>query len=137
MLQLRTIQKQAAFLDAYRRNGNNLRSCEAAGIVRSTLNKWQEIPEFLALYTLAKDDAIDQLLHAARTRAVDGVRKPVFYRGKRCGYVPEYSDSLLMFLLKGLKPETFRDRVDMKIERSLEDILTEANELAAAKLASG
>jgi hypothetical protein len=41
-------------------------------------------------------------------RAVQGWPKPVFYRGRQCGSIQHYSDRLLIFLLKALKPETYR-----------------------------
>ena len=48
-------------------------------------------------------------------RAAFGVRKPAgWYKGKPGGYVREYSDILAIFLLKGLRPEKYRDRVEMK-----------------------
>ena len=40
---------------------------------------------------------------------MEGVRKPVFYQGAICGSVREYSDTLLMFLMKGAMPEKYRD----------------------------
>ena len=43
-------------------------------------------------------------------RAHDGVDEPVFYQGKACGVVRKYSDTLLIFLLKGRRPEKYRDR---------------------------
>jgi hypothetical protein len=39
--------------------------------------------------------------------------KPVFVGGRML-YQTEYSDSLLMFLLKANNPEKFRDRVEIK-----------------------
>lgn len=33
-------------------------------------------------------------------RAVDGTEKPVFYKGDECGRITEYSNTLLMFLIK-------------------------------------
>ena len=43
----------------------------------------------------------------ARRRAVDGVDEPVYYQGKEVGTVRRYSDVLLIFLLKGLRPQRF------------------------------
>jgi hypothetical protein len=54
----------------------------------------------------------DQLEQEARRRAHDGVRKPVYQGGKRVGYIQEYSDTLLIFLLKGLRPEKYRERFE-------------------------
>ncbi len=48
-------------------------------------------------------------------RATFGVRKPAgWYKGRPGGYVREYSDILAIFLLKGLRPDKYRDRVEMR-----------------------
>lgn len=41
-------------------------------------------------------------------RAVDGIDKPVYYKGEKVDTVKEYSDNLLMFLRKKLDP-SYRD----------------------------
>lgn len=57
--------------------------------------------------------ATDALEAEARRRAVDGVPEPVFHQGKKCGTVKKYSDRMLEILLKGHRPEKFREKVDM------------------------
>ena len=47
---------------------------------------------------------------------MEGTKKPVFHQGKRVGGVQEYSDTLLIFLLKGTRPKKFRD--NMKVEHA-------------------
>jgi hypothetical protein len=42
---------------------------------------------------------------------VEGVDKPVYQGGVLVGYVREYSDQLLVTLLKAHRPEKFRDNV--------------------------
>ena len=49
------------------------------------------------------------LEYEAQRRAYHGVDKPVYYKGEVCGSVKEYSDSMLIFLLKARKPEVYRD----------------------------
>ena len=36
-----------------------------------------------------------------RRRAIEGVDKPVFYMGEECGYITEYSDTMLAMLANG------------------------------------
>ena len=43
-------------------------------------------------------------------RAVDGVEKAVYYRGAQVGVEREYSDTLLIFLLKGWKADRYTER---------------------------
>lgn len=57
-----------------------------------------------------------ELLEAeAVRRAYEGVDEPVFYQGSECGEVRKYSDTLLMFLLKGMMPNKYRERVDQTL----------------------
>jgi hypothetical protein len=55
-----------------------------------------------------KEEAIGGLEDEAVRRAYEGWLKPVFYQGRQCGAVRRYSDKLLMFLLKGWRPERYR-----------------------------
>ena len=43
-------------------------------------------------------------------RAVEGVEKAVYYQGEPVGTVREYSDTLLIFLLKGWKSDRYKER---------------------------
>lgn len=40
-------------------------------------------------------------------RALHGVEKTVYYAGKNCGSVRQYSDALAMFLLRARRPQTY------------------------------
>jgi hypothetical protein len=55
---------------------------------------------------------VDDLAEEARRRAMDGVTKDIYYQGNAIGQVTEYSDPLLMFLLKSYDKRTFGDRMD-------------------------
>ena len=64
-----------------------------------------------------------------------GVEQPVFYKGEVCGLVRKYSDVLLIFLLKGLRPEVYRKNRhitgDMKVnvtEQALLEALQRASQ---------
>ncbi len=50
------------------------------------------------------------------------------------GTIREYSDTLLIFLMKGAMPETYRERIDisMDIRREIESLTTDPAEQAAA-----
>jgi hypothetical protein len=43
-------------------------------------------------------------VHRVVDRAVEGVERPVFQRGQQVGTIREYSDRLLMFMLKARRP---------------------------------
>ncbi len=67
---------------------------------------------FKQLHEEAKDEAFDALEGEAHRRAVVGVLKPVYQGGQRVGAIREYSDTLLIILLKAGRPEKFRDRFE-------------------------
>jgi hypothetical protein len=66
---------------------------------------------FAEAWDQTMDQAADTVLESeAVRRAVEGVERDVFFQGKRVGSVREYSDTLLIFLLKGWRPERYKDR---------------------------
>jgi hypothetical protein len=78
------------------------------------INLRNQDPVFAERWEEAMEEAADDLEYLAQQRAFLGVEKPVFYKGKQCGEVTEYSDSMAMFLLRAHRPERFRERSDVK-----------------------
>jgi len=58
-------------------------------------------------------DGLEEEMHR---RAVQGIDKPVFFKGKKVATVKEYSDRLLEVSLKGNRPEKFRDNINLQAE---------------------
>lgn len=108
--------RKGAFLAAFRETGNVRLACEAAEVGRSSHYRWlDEDPEYREGFGLAKEDAADILEAEAKRRAVEGVEEPTgWYKGEPGGYIRRYSDTLLIFLLKGLKPEVYRERLEVR-----------------------
>lgn len=105
---------KARFLLEFAKNGNVSAAAVRAGVGRRTVYAWQEHDEqFLAAYREAELMAIDVLEKEAHRRAVTGVVEPVYQGGRKVGEVRKYSDTLLIFLLKGFKPEKYRERIDI------------------------
>lgn len=122
------------FLEQLALRGNILRACEVAKIGRSTFYDRRDADDdFAAKVREAKTIATDRLEDEARRRGEDGVSKPVLYKGKpiflwfdkdnnvlpskkgsvgprRALMEHEYSDTLLIFLLNGLRPNKYRSR---------------------------
>lgn len=110
---LATLKAKARFLREFAECGNVLRSAKAVKVGRRTVYDWLQVDEeFKALYGQAHEDALDELEEEARRRAVDGVLEPVYQGGKKVGSIRKYSDTLLITLLKGKRPETFRERFE-------------------------
>lgn len=70
----------------------------------------QSSPKFNEKVELAMLAYVEKLERAADERGVDGVDEPVFYEGEEVATKKKYSDSLLMFRLRGLAPEKYADR---------------------------
>lgn len=104
--------KKRAFIAAYAECGTITRAAEIAGIDRKTHYDWiKEDLDYVKACEVAYEQAGERLEQEARRRAVEGTKKPVFYQGKECGVTTEYSDTLLIFLLKGAKPEKYQERI--------------------------
>lgn len=104
-----------AFLDALAKTGNISKSAKAARISRKRVYELRDAaPDFAEAWNEALETAVDTLEAEAWRRAARGVRKPAgWYQGVPGGYIQEYSDTLLMFLLKGNRPEKYRDNLDI------------------------
>lgn len=100
------------FLEAIARTGNVKAACEAAKIGRRTAYDWRGAdPEFAEAWDAAMEEAVDMLEAEGWRRAAKGVLKPVFQGGEKVGEIREYSDTLLIFLMKGHRPGRFRETV--------------------------
>ncbi len=106
--------KKRAFLAAYRETGNVRLACTAAQIGRSSHYRWLDDSDYAEQFEQAKKDAVDVLEAEARRRAVEGWEEPVgWYKGQAGGTVRRYSDTLLIFLLKGAAPQKYRERMEV------------------------
>jgi len=78
--------------------------------------RWLEADlEYASAVESVKEGAVDRLEQEAYRRAVEGVREPTgWYKGMPGGYIQKYSDTLAIFLLKGLRPDKYADRVELK-----------------------
>jgi hypothetical protein len=104
-------RKKKRFLEALSRTGNVTRAAEICSIDRTLVYDWRKAdPDFKAAWDETLDVAVDLLIDEAQRRAHDGVDEPVFYMGQECGTIRRYSDSLLMFLIKGKRPEYATER---------------------------
>ena len=112
--QVQTVQRKKAFLDAFRVSGNMWASCHVTGIGRTNVYTWRDKDRrFAAALIEAENEAAEHLEAEALRRAVDGIEEPVYQGGHMVGVVRRYSDTLLIFLLKGAKPEKYKDRWEL------------------------
>lgn len=107
--------KKRAFLAAYARAGNVSEAARIAGINRISHYNWLASDErYAEVFAQAHEIAVDYLEAVARQRATDGWEEPVFYHGEVVGSVRKFSDTLLIFLLKGARPDTYRDNATIR-----------------------
>ena len=112
--------KQKSFLAAYAGCGNITHAARMARCHRMSHYKWMGQAGYQEAYAEAHAEACDVLEGEARRRAVTGVAKPIYYQGVIVGTVKEYSDTLLIFLMKGAMPEKYRDNVKIEHDHSAE-----------------
>lgn len=121
-----TPAKKRIWLDAYGQSANITYACEVAGITRTCYIKWmQRDPEFARQKQLAEAKSVEILEAEARRRALEGVERRLFYKGKEIKvkgpdgklvpYVERsYSDVLTIFLLKAANPAKYCDTARAK-----------------------
>ena len=122
------------FLTSLAATGNVTKSASVARVTRPGVYKARkENAAFAEAWDIAEEDAIQQLELEARRRAYEGVDKPVFHAGEKCGVIRQYSDVLMMFLLKAHRPDTYRDRVALDHGGSVDTSGTQRIELVVVK----
>jgi hypothetical protein len=123
--------KKTAFLAAYARTGNISKAAEDAGVDRKLHYQWlKNDPAYPDAFTEAHEKSVERMEAEADRRAVQGLQKVKTYQGEiimvpsdltdpESPKVPliehEYSDTLLIFRLKALKPEKYRDNASVDL----------------------
>ncbi len=130
--------KQKAFLAAYAACANVRLAARLARCARSQHYWWLRQPAYAEAFAEARAEACEALESEAWRRAVEGVVRPVYYRGKVVGTVREYSDTLLIFLMKAAMPQKYRDNAKINKTEGAEIIerLNAGRAWAAARAAA-
>lgn len=135
------------FITAFAQLGIVGSACKVAGVSRPTIYWYREHDtEFAAAWELAKEEASDRIDQEIYRRGMTGVKKPVFgstqlldaqgqpvtdANGRRVmvtgkiADVTEYSDTLLIFLAKGVNPKKYREQVTVRHEDAIDTELVE------------
>lgn len=107
---------QRRFLAAFAACGSLTRAARWAKMTRQNHYKWiDNDPQYAAIFPEFERRAARTLEDEAVRRAHQGVTRPVRYKGKIVGYETEYSDQLLIALLKAWLPEKYRERIDQRL----------------------
>lgn len=105
-----TRQKQVDFIEALAATACVDEACRAVGMSdRSAyaLRARSRAQSFRGAWDAALDVGMQRLEQAAFGRALNGVPRPVFYKGEQVGEWREYDERLAMFLLRYRRPERF------------------------------
>lgn len=105
-----TREKKARFIETLRRTGNVSAAAKEIGVPPARIYaKRQRDQSFKEDWDAAIEGALDDLEEEVRRRALEGIEKPVYYAGKKCGSITSFNDTLAMFLLKAKRPQVFGD----------------------------
>lgn len=104
-------RRKQRFLEALAECGCIRDSLQAAGLPKATAYTMRAEDEtFKAQWNVALEAGCDALEDEAVRRGMRGVDEPVYQGGKQVGTIRKYSDTLLMFILNGRRPEKFKHR---------------------------
>jgi len=112
-----TPERQVAFITALAECGCVDEACKRVGMGRASayeLRARANADSFRAAWNAALDHAVQRLADAAFSRAINGVTRPVFYKGELVGERTYYDERLTMFMLRYRDPARFgrwRDRI--------------------------
>lgn len=82
-----------------------------SGVNRQFINNWRmSDPAFSAAMAAAVALSTETLEDEAIRRAFEGVERPVLHKGRIITQTREFSDQLLMFLLRGRHPEKYGNK---------------------------
>jgi len=107
-----TVRLKAEFVAALRNIGVMRYACDQVKVGRSTVARWRAADTAFETAVLeALDDAVEVMEREAFRRAVVGTEKPITVAGQR-EVIRDFSDVLLIFLLKANRPEKYRERYE-------------------------
>ena len=125
----KTINLQKAFISAYAACASVSQAARAAGVDHKRHYEWMSDEAYRHAFDAVTDQAAQAVEDEAVRRAVEGVKRPMYYRGKqvrtagrrgRTVYEVEYSDTLLLALLKRFRPALYRERTVTEVTGSLD-----------------
>jgi hypothetical protein len=120
--------RQRAFLAVYAETCSILRAAAASEVSRQSHYDWMRSPNpaYREAFEELKERLADFAEGEALQRGLHGVKRPVLYLGKQVMlgdgdsaqplFETHYSDTLLIFMLKALRPEKYREHKSTKVD---------------------
>lgn len=124
-------KQKGKFLKTLTETCNVSAACRMIKVSRSQAYTLRDNEEkFKNAWDDAIEEATDYLEAEARRRAMEGDMVPLIHQGKQVTdkedepmFMRKYSNSLMTLLLKGRRPDVFKDRLEAKHSVSIEDEL--------------
>ncbi|MEO5611496.1 MAG: hypothetical protein ABIT68_01840 [Sphingomicrobium sp.] len=110
-----TPAKQIDFVEALSETACVVEACRIVGMSAVSAYALRRMPRahhFREAWDAALDMGVHRLEQAALGRALNGVPRPVFYKGEQVGEWREYDERLAMFLLRYRRPARFGAHLD-------------------------
>jgi hypothetical protein len=115
-----TPDRQVAFIEALAQCGCVDEACQRVGMHRSSvydLRDRKSSTSFRAAWDAALAHAVQRLSDVAFSRAINGVSRPVFYKGELIGERRYFDERLTMFMLRYRDPARYgRWRDHMRVD---------------------
>lgn len=109
-------KKQQDFLAKLELHASVTKAAKLSKVPRSTIYQWLSDDEkFKEKFDQSCIIAVSALEDEAVRRAYEGTLRPVFQGGKKVGKIKEYSDTLLIVLLKARAPEKYKERFQSEV----------------------
>jgi hypothetical protein len=120
----READQKVRYLRAIEQVGALTAGCKAARVSHNTVYLWRELDEAFAMAeNQARSTFADGLEEEAVRRARDGYDRPVYQGGELVGYERVYSDNLLWKLLQAVRPEKYRDKLDLNVASIVKEVV--------------
>ncbi len=110
-----TPDKQIAFVEALSETACVEEACRIVGmspVSAYALRRRQPAHHFREAWDAALDMGVHRLEQAALGRALNGVARPLFYKGEQVGEWREFDERLTMFLLRYRRPRRYGAMLD-------------------------
>ncbi len=105
------VEAKGTIVRSLAQKGNVREATDNAGVSRSLAYGWRDKDEgFREAWDDAVNEAVDRMEREMWRRGIEGFERPVIYQGEITDTWTDYSDSLLLTLIKGHRPEKYKER---------------------------
>lgn len=139
-------QKKAEFIEALNEYGVVHTAALKIGISRVSLYDWRNTDaefaqRWLEALKRGEDNVADQIENSMAQRAIHGLEQGVYFRDKLLETRRVYDTTAGIFLLKGLRPEKYREsfpvNIDVRTQVAVVEDRESAQRIAESMIASG